>query len=216
MIDKDYAIAYYNLGTVHYLLNEYEDAIKYLNKASLLMKEDADVYKYLGKSYSKVNDNANAIIAFNKSMNLRADANDAFQLGVLYYEMNQYEQAISQFQSALKQGKNKSESLYNMGLCYYGLKNYNEALQLFTEALDGTSDEKMVLFNIGSSQLQLKNYKEAILKLEQCIALDANYAKAYYLLGFAKYNTNKLNDAKAAFIRAHQLDPKYEMPDMVK
>lgn len=216
LLDKYYGIAYFNLGTVNYMLNEYEEAINNLLKANELIKDDADLYKYLAKSYGKINDKTNAILYFNKAVQINPDANDVFQLGVLYYEMNQYDQAIPQFESALNKGNDRSITLFNLGLCYYGLKNYNEALQLFTESASDTQDEKLVVYNIGSCYLQLKDYKNAILKLEQCIALDANYAKAFYLLGFAKYNTNKLHDAKAAFIRAHQLDPAFEMPDMIK
>lgn len=216
LLDKYYGIAYFNLGTVNYMLNEYEEAINNLLKANELIKDDADIYKYLAKSYGKINDKTNAILYFNKAVQINPDANDVFQLGVLYYEMNQYDQAIPQFESALNKGNNRSVTLFNLGLCYYGLRNYNEALQLFTESATDTEDEKLVVYNIGSCYLQLKDYKNAIQKLEQCIALDANYAKAYYLLGFAKYNTNKLHDAKAAFIRAHQLDPAFEMPDVIK
>ncbi len=216
LLDKYYGIAYFNLGTVNYMLNEYEEAINNLLKAEELIKDDADIFKYLAKSYGKINDKSNAILYFNKAVQINPDANDVFQLGVLYYEMNQYDQAIPQFESALNKGNDRSITLFNLGLCYYGLKNYNEALQLFTESASDTQDEKLVVYNIGSCYLQLKDYKNAILKLEQCIALDANYAKAYYLLGFAKYNINKLHEAKAAFIRAHQLDPAFEMPDMIK
>lgn len=198
------------------MFNEYDEAIKNLLKAYSLIKNDADICRYLAKAYGKNNDKTNAILFFNKTIELKPDANDAFQLGTLYYEMNQFENAIPQFESALKQGKSKSETLYNMGLCYFGLKNYNEALQLFNEALEGTSDEKLVYYSIGNTNMQLKDYKSAILNLEKCIAIDSNFAKAYYIIGFAYYNTNKIFDAKAAFIRAHQLDPVYEMPDMVK
>lgn len=96
--------------------------------------------------------------------------NDFYQRGVLRFERNNFERALSDFRAALKQKPDTDYwHLYAlMGSTLHQLKNYNAAIRAFEKAiLLKPKDEKQYqnwirnYYNLGLSYLMLENKKEA-------------------------------------------------------
>ncbi len=105
-------------------------------------------------------------------------------LGMTYYEMEKYEEALSAFQSALDQGADQTVELYNlMGVCAMQTGEYGQALEYIQAglALNETDAEKG---KADDSLIQEMKYNEIICYEQQADWENAKqkaaeYAEAY-------------------------------------
>ncbi len=107
-------------------------------------------------------------------------------IGELYSQMGNKEDAISTYIEALKISKN-SRTLLNIGVEYYSRKNHTKALEYFNDSitlepefLEGNLYAALVNFN-------LKNYDKAQSHLELVVRLDQKHYRANYLLSYLYY-----------------------------
>ena len=59
-----------------------------------------------------------------------------YKNGLAYFEIKEYEKAMSCFDKDLKQNKPTFETLYQKGIVFYVLKNYPEANECFNKAFE--------------------------------------------------------------------------------
>lgn len=87
-----------------------------------------------------------AIEEFGKAVEKEKDAPEAYRgIGMAYYEMNEYELALENLQTALDLGAVKTPAVYNLiGVCDMNLGNYSDALEAFQTGcvLAETEDEE--------------------------------------------------------------------------
>jgi tetratricopeptide (TPR) repeat protein len=96
--------------------------------------ETANDWYKKGKYYSDRDTYGKAIEYLTKAIELDPNHEKSYSLrGYCYYSMVQYEEAISDFEMALKLGNEKAdESYYYMGWAHYDMENYEEAVKCFT------------------------------------------------------------------------------------
>lgn len=87
---------------------------------------------------------------------------------------------------------------------------------MYQIALQYQENNKDFLLAIGNDYFQLEAYKNAIIYLNLALNQDPNFAKAYYLLGYTKYNLGKVKEAKELFLKANTLDSSYSLPGFLK
>lgn len=108
---------------------QYEAAIK---KDSLLLA----AYPNLATTYSVVGNSQKSLDILNLLINKAPDMSRAYYLrGLIYFELNKTEAAISDLQQAVKLNPNDAQSLYNLATYYYQNKAYFEAEQYARKAI---------------------------------------------------------------------------------
>jgi tetratricopeptide (TPR) repeat protein len=122
-----------------------------------------------------------------------------YHLGILYEDLQQFDQAIAEYQLAVKQANSASslirlQAYNNWGHLLVVQKEYAKAITPLLEGKNAlnyrqvTKNEDFqktnyaLLKNLGWAQLELKNYAEANSLLKEAIALDSKRAPAYCLL----------------------------------
>ncbi|MHB8482482.1 MAG: tetratricopeptide repeat protein [Nitrospiria bacterium] len=85
-----------------------------------------------------------------------------------------------------------------------------------TDSQEETSDEPLFdqqeasnYFKKGATFYRNRNYKNAIAEFEKAIEINPDYKEAYYLLGYAYYETGKMEPSRKAFEQAYELDHRY-------
>jgi tetratricopeptide (TPR) repeat protein len=106
---------------------------------------------------------------------------------------------------------NKAVDLANEG-------KYPEALQANERALAINESIPLALANKAGILVQLGKYDEAIIAADKALAIKANttiaFAVAYSNKGDALRHLGRIEEAKAAFARAAELDPTLIPPDL--
>ena len=237
IINKNKEIELRSLYAIGYILNEqkkWEEALSYLEKSRDLgikyKRNDRLVYIYyqLGNNclenydFDKAIENYLEVIKYaDLSENTRYKIAGFNQIGLTYFKMKKYEEALNNFiiSMELRQSNNIDDQLIvnklNIALCYRKLSKFNKALEYFLDLIidcDSCNNENLakIYLGIGNTYLDLKEYskaKENIIKIlgmnieEEALFTDAysSLAEIYEKIGVldsARYYLEKsLNNA---------------------
>ena len=130
------------------------------------------------------------------------------------------ESAIKLLEDAIHLAPNFYRAHANLGMLYQSLKRYTDAEKEFKRSSELSAKNEKPLVNLGSlyieeadsqkdnAQMTGKMLDQAMDNLEAAVKLNPRSASGYYLLGLANYKSSFLEEAEAAFKKAHDLNPK--------
>lgn len=210
-----------NIGQAYWNLGNYDSAIVYHREAIVLRKEGNDI-KGMAYSFEKIADLwketgsvDSALQYYQTSESLYISNNDTTDkladikssVGLLYYDLKNYEQASRYYAQALKlykridNGLGIANSLYNLGLCYYNTQSYNNAQEYLLNAkakYQEMKDKENIMYsliNLALVQWQgANNFAEAEKLMSQALTLAkesnslTNQGYAFNQIGVLKQN----------------------------
>jgi tetratricopeptide (TPR) repeat protein len=134
-IDPEFAEAYFRLGKILYRQKKPIESRLALDKAIKYDSENANAFFYLGKLLKEGHDYVGALVNFEKAeKNLDLKSKILVERGTCYMNMNNYENATSELERAVRLGgdESRSEMLYAryfLGLCYEKLRKFELAVE---------------------------------------------------------------------------------------
>jgi tetratricopeptide (TPR) repeat protein len=207
----DYAKAYYYWGKAHSNSDNYQEAIKHLNK-SIALNSDYAAYYARGNAKQKGGDYEGAIRDYREVINRKPDYAEAyFSLGVVHIHLDNRKVAIGHFQKAIKRKPELAEAYYNLGATRYHFGDYKVAIDHFDKAIKlkepaiyakaykARGDAKKALedadakwdffvahYHWGNEAYKRAQYQEAIKNFDTTLKLVPEYDVAYGARGNAK------------------------------
>jgi tetratricopeptide (TPR) repeat protein len=107
------------------------------------------------------------------------DAGDHYDLGIAFKEMGLIDEAIAEFQTALKDGEERLKVYEELGHCFVLKGQYNMALKVFKRALQAPRQEDAELLGvhyfIGQCYEELGQRAEARAAYEKVLAIDPGF-----------------------------------------
>jgi len=97
-----YAESYIRLGKIHAAWKEYDWAIRYYEYAVIVDSTNMESYYFLGLIYLAQKDTLQALAHFSKAADFNRHANSAYMLGLINYEIQNYDEALKWFNSYLQ------------------------------------------------------------------------------------------------------------------
>jgi tetratricopeptide (TPR) repeat protein len=166
------------VGLNYVLLDDYSDAIKWLEKAVEYDPKNRDAWYYLGRSYYTKSMLAEARKAFLKVLELNPeDAKAENNLGLIFETSGQPAAAIEAYQKAIA----------------------------WEEKSEHPSEQPFV--NLGNLFMQEGKSKEGLAALERAVAIAPENAFCRMKLGVAYREAGKLEDSRRELEKATQLAP---------
>ena len=80
---------------------------------------------------------------------------DYFNSGIAYYELGEYQQAIKDFNQAIRLDPKFAEAYNNRGSAYYGKGQYDEAIADYTKAIELNPKYDKAYNNRGTGYINL-------------------------------------------------------------
>ena len=118
----------------------------------------SDVHTHRGNQSFEKGDFDDASYHYLKTLEDKSDDFRAqYNLGNTLYKKNQYSDAVSTYQKALKNAKTKEQktaALYNLGNAYYKNKQQKEAVDSYKQALKLDPNNQTILKNLQIAQQQ--------------------------------------------------------------
>ena len=118
----------------------------------------SDVHTHRGNQSFEKGDFDDASYHYLKTLEDKSDDFRAqYNLGNTLYKKNQYSDAVSTYQKALKNAKTKEQktaALYNLGNAYYKNKQQKEAVDSYKQALKLDPNNQTILKNLQIKQQQ--------------------------------------------------------------
>jgi tetratricopeptide (TPR) repeat protein len=165
------------------------EAIKYNPKNSA-------AYFGLGEVYSETDSQAEAIAAYEKSLENDRDLTEIYvPLGILYYQAGDMKKANELLTKALATAPNNAETQFFLGMIRASEGDDVNALAGFQKARTIDANYADAYYNVGETLARLKRPAEAIPEYQKAISLKANYLDAIVGLGQALYEIGKFAEA---------------------
>jgi len=203
-----YRDAYLGLGEAYLSENNYQEAENQFKKAQEQDPVNGLTFYLLGETYNYQKMPDKALDFFNKAIERGYD-NDKIRkkMTEVYIEKKDFSQALTQYQKALEFNKNDL-AVYEkiVWLLSQKLGNPQEAINQAKEAekiVPQTALTYNILAEAYLANNDLGNAQDAINK---AIALDNNFALNYYNLALILQKQKRLEEAKANYIKAADLD----------
>ncbi|MGB5632178.1 MAG: tetratricopeptide repeat protein [Waterburya sp.] len=163
-----------------YSLKKYESAIASYNKAIKIDPENVWLWNNRGEAYTRLKQFDQAIFDFNKAISL--DPNRSFvprnNLGKLYYEQQEYQQAIEAYIEALAIKSDYLPALIGLGNAQKASGLYDQAMNSYDQALDIDSNSHEAWYGKGSVAEYLKQYQTARDYYQRAVELNPDWEAA--------------------------------------
>jgi Flp pilus assembly protein TadD len=192
------------------LLGDFADADRWFTKVLSWNPADAETWYYLGRTKYNENRFSEAIDAFQRCLkldthNVKAEDN----LGLSYEGLNQTEQAIQAFQTALAWqtggSKKDAEPYLNLGMLLAEQGHPDAGLVYLQQAVALAPQNAKAHEQLGRAYLKLKRLKDAQDELEKAVQLAPDNSSLHFELG-VNYRNQGLKDlAKKEFDRCAEL-----------
>jgi tetratricopeptide (TPR) repeat protein len=226
--------AYFDMGTIHGKLKEYDEATRNYELAIQHAKDDitrAQIQFYIGGNYFSAEDYQAAIDAYRRLMQDYPESVDIPQARFMIAESNwhlkAYEDAIAGYTEILEkdsESENVPYSMYQIGECHYQLGDKEMALEWYNKMLEAHPDSPTVKDATYSkiwSLNDLGRYEEAdsvgrdyINKYKEDKVYDIAAAETQTLLGDIKFDADDYISAADEYLRviSDYLDlPKFDL-----
>jgi tetratricopeptide (TPR) repeat protein len=128
-------------------------------------------------------------------------------LGHVLLKKNQIDEAISQFQEAIRLKPDFANAHYNLGVALNKKGQTDEAIRQYQEAIRLPPDYAATHNNLASALVEKGQTDEAISQYREAIRLKPDYAGAYNNLGNVLLDKGKINEAINQYQKAIRLAP---------
>jgi len=138
------------------------------------------------------------------------DADALHLLGIIYYQLNNYDVAIQYIRKALQFSPSDPDAYYDLGNALHEKGELDEAITYYQKALHFDPNFIEAYNNLGFALQDKGQLDEAITCYQKALQLNPNYTQAYNNLGYAFYlKQGQLDEAITCYQKALQLNPNY-------
>lgn len=195
--------AYLNLGQIYLAQNKQDEALKTFSELLKLQPENANCFYFIGLTQSQLNNDKEAIEAFNNATKLKDKLSQSYLsdtflfLGNTYFKIGSNQQAMTALQEAIAIKPDYPEEVYyKLAEASRLTTNYKEAIAAYNKAINlpGAS------YGIGLSYIGLG--AEGRAQAKQYLDQAKIASKASYKQGEEARKANNLQAASEAFLQA--------------
>jgi tetratricopeptide (TPR) repeat protein len=152
-----------------------------------------------------------AIVEFQECVHIIPTYTEGYeQLGLAYYRMKNPEEAIKNYDQALKLNSGSAITWSNLGIIFFERGDLNKAFEMYNKAVALDTNFEDGFFNLGSIYGMQGKFDLAVENFQKTIRLNPANARALYYLGITYQSLNKPGLAKEYLDRAGQLDPAFK------
>lgn len=198
-----------NESVVRNVAQVYRVALKDNAKAAAVWKRfDAQYNSFTAKQeiaeiYSRAQDIDNAIIWFNKALEMNKDADVLQKVASLYINNKEPQKAIKAYEDFIATNPSRRDlgkTYRNMGTLYKDINNVPKAIEKYELSLDIEYDRNITLWLV-SQYYDANGYNNAMKHIDKMLSRNANDNDAIYFKALILFNQEKPKEARAYFQR---------------
>ncbi|MCP4650445.1 MAG: tetratricopeptide repeat protein [PVC group bacterium] len=175
-IDLDYKQAYEGIMDIYLTQKNYNTAISFAremktkgykgdvekNLKRLNSQKIKGVFNEAVRSYRQ-REYVKAMVRFKQVLKVDPEFTQALQaLGIIYFDLNQWEQAIEYYEQAVQKGVHEQTIYNNIGISYMQLEQYEKAVLYLQKAYDLDPKNVDVCYNLASTLRDNKEFEKAL------------------------------------------------------
>jgi superkiller protein 3 len=138
-------------------------------------------------------------------------AREHVETGTDYLDQDQTDEAIAEFEEAIRLAPELAEAHAKLGFAYYMKGQFDKAITELQTALEFDPDDAHAQRNLGTVYGEQGKWEDAIAAYETAIELDPDFGEAYGDMVWPYIEVGNLSEAVAAGEEAIELVPDYVM-----
>lgn len=197
------------LGMSYYNLEDYAKAEKYLKQALSKNNNDAEAAYTLGRTFLELENEKGAIPQFQKAISLEPTRNQwMYELGLIYYNQNEYANALKYFDMATNNGYNKSNDFYeNYGFAQLYTGDSENGIKTLNIVLERKPNNTELLNNIAHAMYETKKYNEALDYFKKLLDINPKDASSLFMAGMTFQKLGQKEKGQKICDNAIAMDP---------
>jgi tetratricopeptide (TPR) repeat protein len=200
------------VGKVHYDMDNYGDAIKYLTRAEAEEPANAEIPYMVARSYADMMNYKLAIPYFKKAIALDSTKSYwVYELGLICYAMHDDKNALKYMLEAGARGyKKDNDYLENLGIAYLNVGELDKGVEMLNEILKKRPSDMNILNMVAEAYYFKGRFDDAIIYWDKILEYDKESASSLYMIGMAyQKKGGKANSEKGIALcdKAIEMDP---------
>jgi len=118
-----------------------------------------------------------------------------YNIGLVYYTLQDFSQALHEFSLALACGPKDADTLFNLALCQKKTGDCQAAIATYQQILGTTPDHTDCLYNLAGCHQYLHDEDQAITCYHRVLAVDAKYLPAANNLAYLYHRAGNVAQA---------------------
>lgn len=208
------------LGMSYYQLEDYGKAEKYLKQVVAADGQDADAAYTLGRTYLELENEKSAIVQFEKAISILPKNTWAYELGLIYFNQNDFKNSLRSFDLAANAGYNKTNDFYeNYGFAQLYAGESENGIKTLTTLLERKPNNRELLNHIAHALYETKKFNEALGYFSKLLELNPKDASSLFMAGMTFQKLGQKEKGQKICDSAIAMDPslaryrqKKEMP----
>jgi tetratricopeptide (TPR) repeat protein len=173
-------------------------------------QNSAELLFFAGLNLAQNGDHKKAIPLLIEAAGRNAsDAEARFYSGYARGRLKRYEEALVDYQEALRIAPDYLDALNNLGSVLDKLGRFEEAVDAYSRTIKLKADYGLAHNNLGASYYHLGRYEEAIVAYKRALELPPQASTTHYNLGVAYSKLGRYREAVESLLTAIRLRPKY-------
>ncbi len=217
-LKPDSYMAHIDLGTYYMHLDKAEDAIRVYKKANELKPEKPTPYINLGVAYQSIGRFDEAVAIMKKALELKLNKNEQnlanFNLGNIYADKGEADNAIASYEAALKAEPSNLLATSGIGWMKGSQGQYDEDIALQKKVLKLCNGQRIIesvaRARMASALAAKGDTKTAEVEFEKCAAMKPPFPVALVDYGHYLEKKGRKNEAKSQFQKALQVQPSFK------
>jgi len=156
----------------------------------------------------------NGVTLFEHTVSVNENESPSFvivynNLGHALASEGRHEEAVRQYQRAIKINPHYAKAYNNLGTVLSDLKRYDEALKYYQQAVSIEANYAEAYNNIANTLGKKGNLKESIAYYNEAIRFKGDYAEAHFNLGGTMTQQGRTEEAIEQYRKALQIKPDF-------
>jgi protein O-mannosyl-transferase len=146
----------------------WENNTELWNHALNVTKDNYMAHNNLASALLEKGETQKAIYHYNKAISINNYAAAYYNKGVINYRLGQHQQAIMNFQEAIRVKPGYAEAYYNLGIVYHfvgqyqlAIKYFNEAIRIMPNHANAHNNRAFIYLNMGNNIAGCSSAKKA-------------------------------------------------------
>ena len=130
--------------------------------------------------------------------------------------LEQYEQAIADYEKALEVQPDSHEAWFSKGVAFSQLKFYQQAIVAYERAIEIKPDDKFTIINLGLVKYEMGKIDEAIEHWQAALQINNKLVEPQLAIGVALYNKGEIPEGLTIAEVALKLDKSWRYLQRLK
>lgn len=197
------------IGLSLYQTEDYAEAVKSLTAALAKDPGDAEVTYTLARTYLDMEEYKKAVPYYEKAVKMDASKNVwMYELGLLYYNNNDYRNAVLTLKNAAANGYVQSNDFKeNLGYASLYTEDFEQGEALLMNVWNRKPGNKDILRDLAEILYQKQQYDKSLTYCQKLMEMDAKDGKALYQAGLCFIKKGQKEKGQSMCDQAIALDP---------